>query len=1053
MRKVVMVAEKPSLAKTLAGFLSANRCTKGMIDVVGQVSRPLPLFEWDAPWPVTGEIVHYLMSSTYGHINEIEFVEEFRDWRKDPEGLFTCGVMKQPADPHAGVGRQLTGLGRNADFLVLWLDCDKEGENICFEVMDCIVPVMRKSPPMQRIYRAQFSALTAHDIQEALQHLRTPNQDEARSVDARMELDLRIGCAFTRFQTRFFKHKYGAEALRTTTMPFGPCQTPTLGFVVERHMAIQNFQPEPFWQVKVDVDIPGSGVLTLHWKRNRTLDRALAERILLSLRRHRFITVANVTSLEKRKLRPAALNTVQLLRLASSRLGMSPDEAMKIAEKLYMEGFISYPRTETTRYPSSFDRMSTLTNLGGDDEIGRWAAKLIYEVSDSRQVGKDRGDHPPIIPLKKPTVGLRNGDRAFLLYELICNYFLAGLASDCIYLEKTVVFDVEGERFQLDGVEVMEPGYTDILTNERMRFREVPGIAVGSSVGVRDCGLREDATRPPDYLSESDLIDLMEKHEIGTDASIAVHIQSIFKRNFAFLNDQRKIVPTPMGSALIGAYQALDDDLVKPQIRSTLERDLKLIAEGKAKKEEIIQHVLEIYKAKYRYLVLNIGIVDAAIASSLHLTPSMGQHNRQQSSFNNRPSPAANTSVRLESGRSRPNEHFRQPAKRRMDNRTPSCHGSSTKHFRRDEDLGNANEVPLGRLLPPPLPPASFLPPSPSKSSSGYSSGLSGPSTSSQPKDDFGLLNSFTRNRHRNVVQTPVSDLTRSSRIPSVPLASPTRLLSSSLPMPSANVNVYSNSTPSTSRVFSAPAAGGLNRQQPLFAVQQPVVPHLAPAPLLNRLPQSVLPPAPSADAEGATFLVPSTSRLSGVVAPQQPLVPLLSQQDVKAEPVWPGSARVAASVAISDSETSVAARPVVRVEGQVRAASIPPIVPAGAYEFDHVDVKPQIPLPVRTIAGVNLSPVPNLFLNCPALRAYSVQDKDPVQIVHELCSKALLDAPEFRVFQEGGPSHAPHFQSEVMISNRGTPYQTIGPFRAGTKKDAKKQVARVTILAFGFNL
>ena len=86
-------------------------------------------------------------------------------------------------------------------------------------------------------------------------------------------------------------------------------------------------------------------VSVLHWKRNRTSDREKAAAILRSLQKKRFVRVSNVTTKEKRKYRPLALNTVQLLRLASSQLKMSPDQAMKAAEELYMEGFISYPRT------------------------------------------------------------------------------------------------------------------------------------------------------------------------------------------------------------------------------------------------------------------------------------------------------------------------------------------------------------------------------------------------------------------------------------------------------------------------------------------------------------------------------------------------------------------------------------------------------------------------------------------------------------------------------------------------------------------------------------
>ena len=93
---------------------------------------------------------------------------------------------------------------RGCRILVLWLDCDREGENICFEVMQNVVPNML---PDSRVYRAKFSAITQPDIMHALANLTVPNENESRSVDARQEIDLRVSI-FTLLLLHFLHHLY-----------------------------------------------------------------------------------------------------------------------------------------------------------------------------------------------------------------------------------------------------------------------------------------------------------------------------------------------------------------------------------------------------------------------------------------------------------------------------------------------------------------------------------------------------------------------------------------------------------------------------------------------------------------------------------------------------------------------------------------------------------------------------------------------------------------------------------------------------------------------------
>ncbi|CDJ36186.1 DNA topoisomerase III alpha, putative [Eimeria mitis] len=209
------------------------------------------------------------------HLMSLDFPAPFSSWNAVfPEALFTAPVLKRVSDSAKDIVENLKTYAKKCQWLVLWLDCDREGENIAFEVLQ----VCREANRNIQSFRAIFSAVTRQDIERACQRLQQPNEALSQAADARSEVDLRIGAAFTRFLTKRYQNKL---SLQKGLISYGPCQFPTLGFVVERYLEVEKFVAEKFWTLRVTVDRddeerPGHRLLVdFQWERQRLFDQAV----------------------------------------------------------------------------------------------------------------------------------------------------------------------------------------------------------------------------------------------------------------------------------------------------------------------------------------------------------------------------------------------------------------------------------------------------------------------------------------------------------------------------------------------------------------------------------------------------------------------------------------------------------------------------------------------------------------------------------------------------------------------------------------------------------
>lgn len=494
--------------------------------------------------------------------------------------------------------------------LIIWTDCDREGEHIGSE----IVEICRASNSRLDVFRARYSAVTQSELRRSMANLQRLDLKQVAAVEARCELDLRSGAIFTRFQTLKLREEFPSickEVISYGNLKFfvflfiflGPCQFPTLGFVVEQYLKAARFRPEPFWYLDLQIaKAEESNKFT--WKRGHLFDRLITlilyERsILMSSGQAKIVKVEEKPT---SKYRPLPLRTVEFQKAASRFLKISSDQVMNLAEKLYNRGFISYPRTETDIFEFGYEQLKSLIQKQTVDNVFGQYAKDLLESGGFRIPRKGKNNdkaHPPIHPTSSGEE-LTGQERA--VFEFVARRFLACCSEDAKGMETKILAQVGIEEFECKGIRVTELNYLLVYKYEKWTEQDIAPFRQGEVLPIKEFLMKEGSTSAPLLLSESDLITCMDKNGIGTDATIHEHIQKIIVRKYAIKGRDSRFVPTRLGVALVEAFDqlGLDLSLTQPKIRAKLERDLSSVCSGQLTKMQVINESKEMYKKVYR---------------------------------------------------------------------------------------------------------------------------------------------------------------------------------------------------------------------------------------------------------------------------------------------------------------------------------------------------------------------------------------------------------------------------------------------------------------------
>ncbi|KAL6425769.1 hypothetical protein ACFW04_009678 [Cataglyphis niger] len=605
--KVLNVAEKHDAAKSIAAYLSRGTSRKREgLSVYNKI------FEFNVQ--LWGQNCQMVMTSVSGHLLGYEFTGAYRKWQGcHPLSLFDAPVSKQCSEEsYIKIKKTLEREIQSCNALIIWTDCDREGENIGFE----IIQVCQVIKPNIRIYRAKFSEITKQSIERALTTLGEPDKAISDAVDVRSELDLRIGAAFTRFQTLRLQ-KVFPNTLGDMLISYGSCQFPTLGFVVERFLAIDRFKSEPYWKIKVIDDRDGVSI-EFRWARVRLFEKMPCQIFLDMCLERPEATVEKVICKPKSKWRPLPLDTIELEKQGSRKLRLNAKETMKIAEKLYTQGLISYPRTETNIFPKELNLVPLVEQQVNHQAWGDFAQGLLESGITPRQGKKTDQAHPPIHPTKF-TDSLQGNEAR--VYEFVVRHFLACLSKNAEGRETTVEIDIAGEKFTANGLEIIARNYLDVYIYDKWNNKQIHSYEQRQVFRPTSIDMVEEKTSAPNLLTEAELIALMDKHGIGTDATHAEHIDTIKSRQYVGLTDNQHFMPGKLGIGLVMGYDNMGFQMSKPHLRASLEKDLKLICQRQKDPNEVLRDQIDTYREVFKVAMERANMIDDALAQYLDERP------------------------------------------------------------------------------------------------------------------------------------------------------------------------------------------------------------------------------------------------------------------------------------------------------------------------------------------------------------------------------------------------------------------------------------------------
>jgi len=519
----LLIVESPSKAKTISKYLDG-----------------LP----------AGEAGAYTVRASVGHI---------RDLPKSNKNAIDIDAGFVPhyeiSKGKEKVVKELTELAKRADEVLLATDPDREGEAIAWHIADSL---KLKNPK-----RIVFNEITKEAVQEAMKHPRAIDDNLKQAQEARRVLDRLFGYDLSGLI--WTKLRYGLSA--------GRVQSPALRILVEREREIRAFIPEKYWVLDAVFqngknDIPFTCSIEPKTEAEATdiLDKA----------KKSTWKVADVKATDALRKSRAPFTTSTLQQAASSRLGYAPSITMRLAQKLYEAGHISYMRTDSTN-------LSKVAIAEIAEVVTKEFGAEYHEAKSYATKSKNAQEaHEAIRPTHASVKSAGTSPQEKKLYELIRARTVASQMKDAGVKKTTIIAESSDKSvptFRANGSQVIFPGW--LLADPKARGEDVdlPAIKSGDDLKLLKINSEGKETLPPPRFSEAGLVKELEKRGIGRPSTYAAIISTLLARGYVE-KESRSLCPTDTGETVSGFLEEHFADYISDSFTAEMEDNLDEIAIG-----------------------------------------------------------------------------------------------------------------------------------------------------------------------------------------------------------------------------------------------------------------------------------------------------------------------------------------------------------------------------------------------------------------------------------------------------------------------------------------